>query len=134
MSSVACCSRERRDPICCDLVHSLIPSTPCHLPCQFISSIPLPLPILPNTPPSFHTLSNPVHRCLGDVAKYTHSPTEEDPTHLAFSHLSGHFVGESQSSPSPPPPPPSPLWPPVQDPPLPMRLSLAGLARPAILA
>ena len=96
---------------------------------SLLKAIPSPPSILPL--PSFHPLSNPVHCCRGDVAKYTHSPTEDPRSHTSHFLTSPDISWASPSSPSPPPPPPSPR-PPAQDPPLPMRLSLAGFARPAI--
>ena len=62
--------------------------------------------------------------------------TQTPPQGLPFTHTLPFLTSPDISrglpySPTPPPPPPSPR-PPAQDPPLPMRLSLAGFARPAI--
>ena len=106
---------EPRHPICCDLVHSLIPSILLPPP-----STPLPIHLihppfpLPDQQPPFLPSHVPVLcTAVEEMLLSTQTPPQRSPfTHLASSHLSRHVVGQSllslpSSSPSLPPPPSS---------------------------
>ena len=113
-SSGACCrQREAASNLLrpCTLINPLYPpSAPPATPCQFIYQF---IPLSPSQPIPSIAPCPILCTAVEEMLLSTHTPPQRIPfTHLAFSHLSRHFVGQSllslpSSSPSLPPPPSS---------------------------